>query len=221
MINKELQIRVLTSIFLILILFLMYSYTYILIISLLSILIITWIEFNGLIFRIFKKKNYKNNITIFLFKIFSLIYLSFITYIFIKSRLDSSAQEIYIYFTLLVSINSDIGGLIFGKLFKGRKLTKISPNKTISGSVGSFLFALFLIPLFFDQFNSYNIIQIILFTLLISLISQIGDLLVSFLKRKAKVKDTGDLLPGHGGFLDRIDGIIFAIPVGYIIFILI
>tara|TARA_B110000881_G_C18318990_1_gene385787 strand:- start:223 stop:573 length:351 start_codon:yes stop_codon:yes gene_type:complete len=113
---------------------------------------------------------------------------------------------------------SDIGGLVIGKIFKGKKLSKISPNKTISGSFGSFIFSLFLIPFFLEPFSTYNISIVILFTLIISLASQLGDLLISLLKRKAKVKDTSDLLPGHGGVLDRIDGIIFAIPVGLLIF---
>ena len=113
---------------------------------------------------------------------------------------------------------SDIGGLIIGKIFKGKKLSKISPNKTISGSLGSFIFSLLLIPFFLKYFNNYNILTIILFTVIISLASQLGDLLISAIKRKAKVKDTSDLLPGHGGVLDRIDGIIFAIPVGLLIF---
>ena len=113
---------------------------------------------------------------------------------------------------------SDIGGLIIGKMFKGKKLSKISPNKTISGSLGSFIFSLILIPFFLKYFNSYNILMIILFTVIISLASQLGDLSISLLKRKAKVKNTSDLLPGHGGMLDRIDGIIFAIPTGLLIF---
>ena len=113
---------------------------------------------------------------------------------------------------------SDIGGLVIGKIFKGKKLSKISPNKTISGSFGSFIFSLFLIPFFLEHFSTYDISIVVLFTLIISLASQLGDLLISLLKRKAKVKDTSDLLPGHGGVLDRIDGIIFAIPVGLLIF---
>ena len=122
--------------------------------------------------------------------------------------------KIYILYSVLVAIFSDVGGLIIGKTFKGKKLTKISPNKTISGSVGSFFFSLLLIPLFMGQLTSFNFLILILITLLISLISQLGDLFISFLKRKAKVKNTSDILPGHGGFLDRVDGIIFAIPLG-------
>ena len=117
-----------------------------------------------------------------------------------------------------MSVASDIGGLTFGKIFKGRKLTKISPNKTISGTVGSFIFPLLLIPFFLEIFNNYNFLIIIIFTEIISLASQLGDLFISLLKRKAKVKNTSDLLPGHGGVLDRIDGIIFATPVGLLIF---
>jgi len=113
---------------------------------------------------------------------------------------------------------SDVGGLVIGKIFKGKKLSKISPNKTMSGSLGSFIFSLLLVPFFLEYFDNYHILTIILFTVIISLTSQLGDLLISLLKRKAKVKDTSDLLPGHGGVLDRIDGIIFAIPMGLLIF---
>ena len=116
---------------------------------------------------------------------------------------------------------SDIGGLVFGKIFKGKKLTKISPNKTISGSIGSFIFSIFLIPFFYTSQMDQNLLNIVLITIIISLTSQLGDLFISFLKRKAKVKDTSDLLPGHGGVLDRIDGIIFAIPLGIYLFIVI
>ena len=114
---------------------------------------------------------------------------------------------------------SDIGGLVVGKTFKGKKLTKISPNKTVSGSIGSFIFSLFLIPIFFEYLTNYDLLTLSIITLMISLTSQMGDLLISFLKRKAKVKNTSDLLPGHGGILDRIDGIIFSIPVGFLLLV--
>ena len=116
---------------------------------------------------------------------------------------------------------TDIGGLIVGKIFKGKKLTKISPNKTVSGSIGSFVFSLFLIPIFLKFLSSnvnMSLFDIILITLSISFISQLGDLFISLIKRKANVKNTSDLLPGHGGVLDRIDGIIFAIPLGILLF---
>ena len=126
--------------------------------------------------------------------------------------------KFFLFFSLLISAASDIGGLTFGKIFKGKKLTKISPNKTISGSIGSFIFSLLLIPILQSSIKIPVTGSLILIILLISLTSQLGDLLISYLKRKAKVKDTSDLLPGHGGILDRIDGIIFAIPVGLILF---
>ena len=121
----------------------------------------------------------------------------------------------------MVAISSDIGGLIIGKTFKGKKLIKISPNKTISGSVGSFVFSIILIPFFYEDLIEFNFLIIIIITLTISFISQAGDLFISYMKRKAKVKNTSDILPGHGGFLDRIDGIIFAIPLGVYLFIII
>ena len=123
----------------------------------------------------------------------------------------------FIIFPLLVCISTDIGGLIFGKIFKGKKLSKISPNKTLSGSLGSFVFSILLIPIFYSHFDNLKLSVLLVITLLISLVSQLGDLFISYLKRKAKVKDTGDLLPGHGGLLDRIDGIIFGVPFGLIL----
>ena len=127
--------------------------------------------------------------------------------------------NLIIFYLFLICIFSDIGGFIFGKTFKGKKLTKISPNKTISGSVGSFILPLILIPIFFqfltDKFQ--NIYELIIIAVIVSFFCQFGDLLFSYLKRKAKVKDTGDILPGHGGILDRIDGIIVAVPIGMIL----
>ena len=119
----------------------------------------------------------------------------------------------------LICIFSDIGGFIFGKLFKGKKLTKISPNKTISGSLGSFILSLTLVPLFSYLFsNSFLLVtEATAIAILTSLFCQLGDLFVSFLKRVAQVKDTGKILPGHGGLLDRIDGMLFAIPLSFII----
>ena len=128
--------------------------------------------------------------------------------------------NIWILYPLLISISSDIGGLFFGKIFKGKKLTKISPNKTVSGSIGSFIFSLSLIPFFLNHLLDYSLLTIIFITIFISLTSQLGDLLISFLKRKTKIKNTGDILPGHGGFLDRVDGIIFALPIGFILFLI-
>ena len=119
-----------------------------------------------------------------------------------------------ILFFLIICIATDLGGFIFGKIFKGKKLSKISPNKTISGSIGSFFLsicAMFIYPILVNVNITILIISI---TILVSLASQIGDLAISFLKRKAKVKDTSDLLPGHGGFLDRVDGILLGVPLG-------
>ena len=127
-----------------------------------------------------------------------------------------------ILFTILLGcITSDIGGYIIGRIIKGPKLTKISPNKTISGAVGSLIFSTMMISiLFFYYFEIINI-KIIFLGIFTSIGCQLGDLFFSYLKRKANMKDTGNFLPGHGGVLDRLDGILFGLPIGFVSFILI
>ena len=213
--------RVATSIFLILLLIGMFFYTYIMIISLIVIALISWIEFYALISKIITKNRMKEKFLRFFYKTLSLFYLSGLVYLILAIESSYNNLKVYLLFSVLVAIMSDIGGLIFGKIFKGKKLTKISPNKTISGSIGSFIFSISLIPFFYKDQIIQNLSSMFLITILISAISQLGDLLISLLKRKAKVKDTSDLLPGHGGFLDRIDGIIFAIPFGVSLFVII
>ena len=210
--------RIYTSVFLLTFLVLMYLYSYILIISLILIPLISWIEFYGLTSKILTKNSFKNRLFRFILKISSLSYLFFFSFFIFYTMNKNNGAEIFVIYSLLVCINSDIGGFICGKIFKGKKLTKISPNKTISGTVGSFIFAFFLIPIFSKNFIELSLEVFILITFLISLVSQIGDLFISFLKRKAKVKNTSNILPGHGGILDRIDGIIFATPFGILLF---
>ena len=216
--NLELKKRIVTSILLFFLLYLMINYSYILIISLIIISVVTWIEFNSLIYKVFKKNKKKNLIIKFLFKLLSLIYLSSLVFLILYIETEQTHLKICLIYSILVSIVTDIGGLSIGRTIKGKKLTKISPKKTISGSIGSFLFSLVLVPIFYNELLEYNLLYLIIITLLISLTSQVGDILISYLKRRAKVKDTSDILPGHGGFLDRIDGIIFALPIGILLF---
>jgi phosphatidate cytidylyltransferase len=215
--SDQLQKRIYTSIILFFLLILMFFYTYILIISLIIISLISWVEFYSLISKIFLKKNLKHILLRFLYKSLSLLYVSFFTVLIITVEIRDPNLKLLIIYSLLISISSDIGGLLVGKTFKGKKLTKISPKKTISGSIGSFLSSILLIPIFIQFMDNYHIVTLVFITLIISLISQIGDLFISLIKRKAKVKDTSDLLPGHGGLLDRIDGIIFAVPFGFLL----
>ena len=218
MIISNIKKRLLTSIILFLLLILMYFYSYILIISLIVISLVTWIEFYGLIIKIYVKNNFINKFKRFIFKVFSLLFLSFVTFLIVATEVKSPDMKIFIIYSLLVSISSDMGGMIIGKTLKGKKLTKVSPNKTVSGSIGAFIFSLILVPFFDQNLSNHSVGTLIIITLLISLTSQIGDLFISLIKRKARVKDTSDLLPGHGGFLDRIDGILFAIPIGFLLF---
>ena len=213
--STELKKRIITSLMLLALLMLMYFYSFIMIISLIIIAMICWVEFYALISKIIKKDSIKGKLFRFLYKSTSLLYFSLLIFFLIYIETYHSNLNIYILYSILVAILSDIGGFVFGKTFKGKKLTKISPNKTVSGSIGSFVLSLSLIPFFNNVFADHNLLILSLVTILISLTSQLGDLCISFLKRKAKVKHTSNILPGHGGFLDRVDGIIFTIPIGF------
>jgi len=146
-------------------------------------------------------------------KIGTLIF-SFYTTFALRNDIDEKSYVFFI-IVLTICISTDIGGYFFGKLFKGPKLTKISPKKTYSGMIGSFIFSLIISSILFKDLVSIQ--TLIIFIFLISLISQTGDILISLLKRTAKLKDTGNILPGHGGLLDRFDGLFFAIPLGFMI----
>jgi phosphatidate cytidylyltransferase len=212
--SSELKKRILTSILLFSLLSAMYLYSFIMIGSLLIMAIIVWIEFYAMVSKIIKKNKFKDRLLRFMLKSGSLLYLSLFVYFVFLIESHLTDLKIYLLYSVLIAILSDIGGLIFGKTFKGKKLTKISPNKTISGSIGSFVLSIFLIPIFYNNLIIYDFLTLLILTIAISLTSQLGDLFISYLKRKANVKDTSDLLPGHGGLLDRVDGIIFAAPLG-------
>ena len=212
--KNNLKKRIITSLILISFIFLIFNSLYLMTSSLLIIGILSIPEFLNLSKRIFKKKIY-----------FFLSNLFFILFIFIFSLffflLYNFPQSKFIILVLLIGcVSSDIGGYIFGKILKGPKLTKISPNKTFSGAIGSFIFSCTLFSsLIYYESKVFNL-TIVIIGLMISLFCQIGDLFFSYLKRKANIKDTGNLLPGHGGLLDRLDGIFFGIPFGFIALIL-
>jgi len=152
-------------------------------------------------------------------RIIGILYLFIVAYSAYYLR-ENFGSKIFI-FVIIICIFTDIGGYIFGKLFKGPKLIKISPNKTYAGMIGGFILSMIAGSIYKKNIfiYSYQIedSKFLLTILLISAISQIGDLIISYFKRLAKVKDTGKLLPGHGGLLDRVDGIIFAVPIFYLI----
>ena len=215
--NKELKKRIFTSIILLSLLTVMYFYSFIMIGTILIMTIIIWIEFYALISKIIRGNRYQDQFLRYISKSASLLYLSLFVYFIFIIESNYINLKIYLLYSVLVAILSDIGGLVFGKTFKGKKLSKISPNKTVSGSIGSFVSPMVLIPIFYNKLITYDLLTLLVLTIIISLISQIGDLFISLLKRKAKVKDTSDLLPGHGGLLDRLDGIIFAAPSGVLL----
>ncbi len=166
--------------------------------------------------NIFRKiSNFKKKILLYLLLLTTLIYLiTLIILIWFIIIHNFNDRLLYLYVIILVCMSTDVGGFVFGKLFKGKKLTKISPNKTYSGLFGSFILAFLSTYLIFN--NSFDLNKLLLYVFFVSSVSQLGDLIVSKLKRKAKLKDTGNLIPGHGGLLDRLDGYIFAIPIGII-----
>ncbi len=163
--------------------------------------------------------NKKNDLS----KLFGIIFLFFSFYTTFQIRENYNLNNFL--FIMTICVFTDIGGYIFGNIFKGPKLTRISPKKTYSGVFGSFLLSLIVGLIFtnyflIDQKIFNEDLSLIILILFISMISQIGDLIISYFKRKAKLKDTGSIIPGHGGLLDRVDGMIFVFPIFYLITIL-
>lgn len=142
--------------------------------------------------------------------------LNFLLQIWIPFQNNLEIEKNILFLILAVCIATDIGGFIFGKIFKGKKLSIVSPNKTYSGMIGSFILSLISGFVIFNQIFSNEFL--ILYIILISILSQAGDLLISLFKRKANMKDTGSVLPGHGGLLDRIDGLLLALPLSIFLF---
>ena len=209
--KKNLKKRIYTSIILFLLIYLIFILEEILIFTLLIVGVLSILEFSNIIKKIFTNTLYK-----LIFNIFFIFYISIFCLLFYVFS-NSYNLKILIFSLLFSCIGSDIGGYVFGKLFKGPKLTKISPNKTISGALGSLLFSCtFITSIFYFLVNKFNF-EILLIGLFTSVACQLGDLIFSYLKRKAKLKDTGHFLPGHGGVLDRLDGILLGIPVGFFI----
>ena len=213
--TKELRKRIITSVLLFLFAIFCIFINYI--IFFIAVIIVSYFAFDEISFIIYRTirsiSNWKhlvfNSVSIFYaFGIFSATAIGIY-------RLSGPVFFLYI---LSICICSDLGGYIIGKTIGGKKLTKISPKKTISGSVGSFCFSILPLLIFnnFDKSEYLYSVNNFLFCLELSLVCQLGDLFISYLKRKAKIKDTGKILPGHGGLLDRIDGIIFAVPFAYI-----
>ena len=218
--------RFVTSIILLFLLFFInFAHQNIFIIAILTLGMIICIEANNLFSKLlfinnFKKNSFFDNFNskFFIINTLTFFYIFFI-FCYFSYEIHRSEGPIFFLYIICICFFTDIGGYVVGKIIGGKKLSKISPNKTISGTFGSFLFSIFPLIFFLNMdFLNFTInFSNILYCLMISLISQLGDLSVSFLKRKAKIKDTGKILPGHGGVLDRLDGIIFAVPFSYLL----
>jgi len=211
--SKNTITRLYTSASLLLLVFLTFKSTLFFIYALIVLGVLSLIEFLSITKKFIKRKT-----TFFLINVIFTLYISFF-FLNILIFYGDLQTKLIIFSLLLCCVSSDVGGFLFGKIIKGPKLTKISPNKTIAGAIGSiFLSCLTLSLIFYLLTNSFQI-KIVLVAILTSLGCQIGDLFFSYLKRKAKIKDTGNFLPGHGGILDRLDGLILGIPVGILTFI--
>ena len=213
--SRNFSSRFFTSIILFLLIYLIFLYDFILIYSLLIIGVISLLEFFNA-----SNKVFKNNLIKFFCNVIFSVYTFLLCFFFLLFCIYFNTKLI-IFIILFGCIASDIGGYLFGKTFKGPKLTKISPKKTISGSIGSLILTTIII-LTLTYYYKYDLnFKIIIVSLITSLSCQSGDIFFSFIKRKAKLKDFGNFLPGHGGILDRVDGIFFGLPIGFITLILI
>jgi phosphatidate cytidylyltransferase len=155
------------------------------------------------------------------YNVFGFLFLLISFYCIYKLRNNMTDDFVWLLGITIVCVATDIGGYIFGKVFKGPKLTKLSPNKTYAGMIGGYFLSIITINIFLQNLYSIEGInfskQIFIFVLLISTVSQLGDIIISYFKRLSKIKDTGKIIPGHGGLLDRVDGMIFAFPFSYLI----
>jgi phosphatidate cytidylyltransferase len=219
--NAELGKRIITSIILFLIaIFCILIHRFVFLLILIVTLFVCFNEWRDINYKYFKKKLH-NNLKYLFVQFVGLVYLFIFLITSIALRGNNFESIAFFIIILCICIFSDIGGYVFGKVIGGKKLSKISPNKTISGSLGSFIFSL--LPILLFNLQNYTSVSFeilpknIMFCLIVSLVCQLGDLLISYFKRLNKVKDTGTILPGHGGLLDRIDGLIFAIPTVYIL----
>jgi phosphatidate cytidylyltransferase len=214
MITKNLQKRIYTSLILILLIFLIFNFKTVLVLSLIVFGVISILEFFNITKKIFKNKLY-----LFITSILFIFYVFIFSFMFFYFS-HSIQFKIIIFSLLLGCAASDIGGFLIGKKFKGPKLTKISPNKTISGAIGSLIFTSLVFSSSIFYFTGSFGYEILIISIITSIACQLGDLFFSLLKRKSKIKDTGNFFPGHGGVLDRLDGIFFGVPVGLITLIL-
>ena len=214
MIEKNLKKRIFTSIALLLLTLLFFISKFVLVYTLIVLGALSIMEFTNLVNKIYKKPQF-----IFFSNIVFIIYIFLFSFFFFYFS-NIFQLKILLFLILAACIASDIGGFIVGRTLKGPKLSKISPKKTISGSFGSLLFASLFFSVGFFYLTNTTSIKIFLVGLLTSVFCQLGDLFFSFLKRKGNVKDSGNFFPGHGGVLDRLDGIFFGIPFGFISLIL-
>ena len=165
------------------------------------------------LFSVFKRKK-----TILLLDLILIISLFSIYYL--ADQREGSNSFYLLLWIIILCISSDVGGYMFGKIFKWKKLTKISPKKTLSGVFGSFIFSLvsiFIIDVISPNLNFLNA-KFFFLAIFFSLVAQMGDLTISYFKRLEKIKDTGKILPGHGGIFDRIDGLMFVVIVTYVFY---
>ncbi len=214
--SQNIKKRIYTSIILFLILFLMIINNYAMAYFLIIASVFSVLEFSKMISIIFNKKKFSQ---LFINLIF-IIYIFFFSTTFLILSMFLHLK-ILIFLILITCVASDIGGFVFGKIFKGPKLVKISPKKTISGAIGSLIFSAFFVVLGMYYLTKNFDLYIVAIGIITSIGCQIGDLFFSFLKRKSFLKDTGNFLPGHGGILDRIDAMLLGIPIGFLNLIII